>query len=115
MKLISWNVNGLRAVMGKGFMDVFTQLDADVFCLQETVNFECRFHSKIFRGVIYPCHCFTLFCLWFQDKSAVGGRLTCFLWGKERILTVVSGFFLLQRCRSCARIPDVKTSLYIQS
>lgn len=36
MKLISWNVNGLRAVMKKNFMDVFTQLDADFFCLQET-------------------------------------------------------------------------------
>ncbi|MBE5804127.1 MAG: exodeoxyribonuclease III [Clostridiales bacterium] len=36
MKLISWNVNGLRAVMGKGFMDIFAALDADVFCLQET-------------------------------------------------------------------------------
>ena len=36
MKLISWNVNGLRAVMGKGFMDTFTALDADLFCLQET-------------------------------------------------------------------------------
>ena len=36
MKMISWNVNGLRAVMGKGFMDAFTALDADIFCLQET-------------------------------------------------------------------------------
>lgn len=36
MKFISWNVNGLRAVMGKGFMDAFATLDADVFCLQET-------------------------------------------------------------------------------
>ena len=36
MKLISWNVNGLRAVMGKGFMESFNALDADVFCLQET-------------------------------------------------------------------------------
>ncbi|MBQ7703678.1 MAG: exodeoxyribonuclease III [Firmicutes bacterium] len=36
MKLISWNVNGLRAVMGKNFMEVFRDLDADVFCLQET-------------------------------------------------------------------------------
>ena len=36
MKLISWNVNGLRAVMGKGFMDFFNEVDADVFCLQET-------------------------------------------------------------------------------
>lgn len=36
MKLISWNVNGLRAVVGKGFLDIFNTLDADVFCLQET-------------------------------------------------------------------------------
>ena len=36
MKLISWNVNGLRAVVKKGFEDIFTEIDADVFCLQET-------------------------------------------------------------------------------
>ena len=36
MKLISWNVNGLRAAAGKGFADAFAALDADVFCLQET-------------------------------------------------------------------------------
>lgn len=35
-KFISWNVNGLRAVCGKGFADIFTTLDADFFCLQET-------------------------------------------------------------------------------
>ena len=36
IKLISWNVNGLRACCDKGFRDIFTQLDADFFCLQET-------------------------------------------------------------------------------
>ena len=36
MKFVSWNVNGLRACMGKGFLDFFTAADADVFCLQET-------------------------------------------------------------------------------
>ena len=36
MKLISWNVNGLRAIYKKGFMDVFNSLDADIFCVQET-------------------------------------------------------------------------------
>lgn len=36
MKLISWNVNGLRACEGKGFSDIFKKLDADIFCLQET-------------------------------------------------------------------------------
>ena len=36
MKFISWNVNGLRACVGKGFLDFFKEADADVFCLQET-------------------------------------------------------------------------------
>jgi len=36
MKFISWNVNGLRACVQKGFMDFFNEIDADIFCLQET-------------------------------------------------------------------------------
>jgi len=36
MKFVSWNVNGLRACLNKGFLDSFAALDADVFCLQET-------------------------------------------------------------------------------
>lgn len=36
LKYISWNVNGLRACMKKGFMQSFKELDADCFCLQET-------------------------------------------------------------------------------
>lgn len=36
MKFISWNVNGLRACVTKGFMDFFKEVDADIFCLQET-------------------------------------------------------------------------------
>ena len=36
MRLISWNVNGLRACMQKGFLDFFNEIDADYFCLQET-------------------------------------------------------------------------------
>ena len=36
MKLISWNVNGLRACVGKGFLDFFEKEDADIFCIQET-------------------------------------------------------------------------------
>lgn len=35
MKLVSWNVNGLRACVRKGFMDYFNEVDADIFCLQE--------------------------------------------------------------------------------
>ena len=36
MKFISWNVNGFRAVLGKGFAEIFAALDADIFCIQET-------------------------------------------------------------------------------
>ena len=36
MRMISWNVNGLRACLGKGFLDFFKTIDADIFCLQET-------------------------------------------------------------------------------
>ncbi|MFQ9705189.1 MAG: hypothetical protein ACLR0U_31765 [Enterocloster clostridioformis] len=35
-KLISWNVNGLRACVGKGFLDFFREADANVFCIQES-------------------------------------------------------------------------------
>lgn len=36
MKMVSWNINGLRACVTKGFVDIFNKLDADIFCLQET-------------------------------------------------------------------------------
>ena len=36
MKLISWNVNGIRACVTKGFMDFFNEIDADIFCIQES-------------------------------------------------------------------------------
>ncbi|NEY72615.1 exodeoxyribonuclease III [Bacillus mesophilus] len=36
MKLVSWNVNGLRACVQKGFLDFFSEIDADIFCVQET-------------------------------------------------------------------------------
>lgn len=36
MKFISWNVNGIRACLGKGFLEFFHQIDADFFCIQET-------------------------------------------------------------------------------
>ena len=36
LKLVSWNVNGLRACLNKGFLDFFRQADSDIFCIQET-------------------------------------------------------------------------------
>ncbi len=61
MKLVSWNVNGFRAVLGKGFADIFAALDADIFCIQETkmqvgqadfapVGYHCYWHSAEKKG-----------------------------------------------------------------
>lgn len=58
MKLISWNVNGLRAVVNKGFCDIFKNLNADIFCIQETkmqegqldINFEG--YEKYFNSAV---------------------------------------------------------------
>ena len=53
MKLISWNVNGLRAVITKGFKDFFDNINADIFCLQETKMQEDQVDDtikEIFRG-----------------------------------------------------------------
>lgn len=36
MKLASWNVNGLKSVLNKNFMEVFRNMNADIFCIQET-------------------------------------------------------------------------------
>lgn len=47
MKLISWNVNGLRAVVNKGFSDFFKEIDADIFCLQETKMQKEQLDEKI--------------------------------------------------------------------
>lgn len=50
MKLISWNVNGLRAVLQKGFMDFFENIDADIFCIQETKMQEGQIENFILDG-----------------------------------------------------------------
>lgn len=61
MKLVSWNVNGLRACLGKGFNDFFDTVDADIFCVQETkmqqnqselkfANYEEYWNSALRKG-----------------------------------------------------------------
>ena len=58
MKCISWNVNGLRAVLNKGFMDFFQEIDADIFALQETklqegqVNLELKGYKQYWNSAI---------------------------------------------------------------
>ena len=52
MKLISWNVNGLRACVQKGFLDIFKELDADMFCIQERLSsvLELCDKKRLFRN-----------------------------------------------------------------
>ena len=61
MKFISWNVNGFRACLTKGFADFFAQADADIFCIQESKmqpdqadfapeGYHCYWHSAIKKG-----------------------------------------------------------------
>lgn len=59
MKLISWNVNGLRAVLKKGFEDFFYDIDADIFCIQETKmqegqieNFDLKGYKQFWNSAI---------------------------------------------------------------
>lgn len=59
MKLISWNVNGLRAVLKKGFEDFFKEVNADIFCIQETKmqegqieNFELQGYTQYWNSAI---------------------------------------------------------------
>ena len=78
-KMISWNVNGLRACAGKGFEDVFRTLDADVFCIQE---------SKLQEGQIdfapEGYHCF-----WnYAEKKGYSGTA---MFTKEEPLSVTMG------------------------
>lgn len=47
MKIISWNVNGIRACLGKGFMDFFKETDADIFCIQESKLSEGQLELEI--------------------------------------------------------------------
>jgi len=51
LKMISWNVNGFRSILNKGFMEIFRALDADLFCLQE-IKLQAGQHEADFEG----CH-----------------------------------------------------------
>ena len=54
-KMISWNVNGLRACVGKGFLDVFHELDADIFCIQESKLQEGQIGASGVLSVLELC------------------------------------------------------------
>ena len=51
MKLISWNVNGLRACINKGFIEFYNSIDSDIFAIQETKMQENQLYVIIFEKV----------------------------------------------------------------
>ena len=57
MRLVSWNVNGFRAVLGKGFSESFDALDADIFAIQETKMQEgqAEFYAILARSGMCGC------------------------------------------------------------
>ncbi len=78
-RMISWNVNGIRACVGKGFLDAFASLDADIFCLQET---------KLQQGQIDLCpegyHCY-----WnYAEKKGYSGTA---IFTREEPIAVFNG------------------------
>ena len=53
MRIVSWNVNGLRACIGKGFFEFFDKVDADIFCVQEVKMEESQFRYSLPNYVQY--------------------------------------------------------------
>ena len=82
MKFISWNVNGLRACMGKGFMDSFSEMDADFFCLQETKLQEGQIDLQLdgyyqYCDYDYPrCHYLRCIIFHLQKRSEAADQRT---------------------------------------
>ena len=78
-KFVSWNVNGLRAVAGKGFADIFAELDADFFCIQETKLQEGQIDLEFLGYTSY----------WdYADKKGYSGTA---IWAKHEPLSVRRG------------------------
>ena len=75
MKLISWNVNGLRAILGKNFMEAFNAFDADVVCLQETKAQENQLADACFRPLGH-CH--------YRDASTKKGYSGVAIWSRQK-------------------------------
>ena len=78
-KFVSWNVNGLRACAGKNFLDVFHDLDADIFCVQETKLQEGQIEME------FPGY----YDYWnYAEKKGYSGVA---LWTKDKPLNVTYG------------------------
>ena len=82
MKLISWNVNGIRAVVGKSFLQQFDAINADIFCIQETKAQEDQVKEALSALSSYHIHCNH------ADKKGYSGVCTI---SKQKPLSVIAG------------------------
>ena len=87
MKLISWNINGIRAAVGKDFMQQFTSLNADIFCLQET-----KAQEEQVKEALAGLKEFYIYCNSAEKKGYSG---VCIL-SKKQPLSVNSNIGILQ-------------------
>ena len=79
MKLISWNVNGLRACMQKGFLDFFKEINADFFCIQETKMQEGQLDLNI-EGYNY-----------YMSSAIKKGYSGTLIYAKEKPINIIYG------------------------
>ena len=70
MKFISWNVNGLRACVQKGFLDYFHSVDADFFCIQESKLQEGLYFTGEILDYDGPCGGYNLNHAWLTGERA---------------------------------------------
>ena len=95
MKIYSWNVNGVRAILKKGFYDWFNEADADILCLQET-----KAHFEVLPPELkYPPDYHANYCI--GTKKGYSGVST---WSREKVSDVKRGFDLEERFDNEGRI-----------
>ena len=82
MKMISWNVNGIRACVGKNFMDFFKEADADIFCIQESKMQEGQLQlASGLLSILELCREKGIFrnCYFRKERAVVSG-----IWNRYR-------------------------------
>jgi exodeoxyribonuclease-3 len=104
MRLISWNVNGLRACLGKGFYESFAALDADIFCVQETkmqqgqVEIDLAGYEEYWNNAEKKGYSGTAVFTREKPLSVTRGIGITEHDGEGRVLTLESGAFYLVNC-----------------
>lgn len=72
MRIISWNVNGIRAIVNKGFIESLKKMNADILCLQET-----RASDKEVENALFPLVDYTIYSNAAEKKGYSGTALLC--------------------------------------